>query len=80
MGAILAVPLTLLTKALLLDVDPSTRWMSGLITGGPAPPEDAADDVATTRAGPKPASDEVASQGAASEDASPPGIALAGDR
>ena len=79
MGAILAVPLTLLTKALLLDVDPSTRWMSSLITGGPAPPEDAADDVATTRAGPKPASDEVASQGAASEDASPPGIALAGD-
>jgi AI-2 transport protein TqsA len=79
MGAILAVPLTLITKALLLDVDPSTRWMSGLITGGPAPPEDAADDVATTRAGPKPASDEVASQGAASEDASPPGIALAGD-
>jgi hypothetical protein len=79
MGAILAVPLTLLTKALLLDVDPSTRWMSGLIAGGPAPPEDAADDVATTRAGPKPASDEVASHGAASEDASPPGIALAGD-
>ena len=79
MGAILAVPLTLLTKALLLDVDPSTRWMSGLITGGPAPPEDAADDVATTRAGPKPASDDVASQGAASEAASPPGIALAGD-
>ena len=64
MGAILAVPLTLLTKALLLDVDPSTRWMSGLIACGPAPPEDAADDVATTRAGPKPASDEVASQGA----------------
>jgi predicted PurR-regulated permease PerM len=79
MGAILAVPLTLLTRALLLDVDPSTRWMSGLITGGPGPPEDAADHAATTRAAPKPASDEVASQGAASEDASPPGIALAGD-
>ena len=78
MGAILAVPLTLLTKALLLDVDPSTRWMSGLITGGPAPPEDAADHATTTRAAPKPASDEVASKGAASEDASPPGIALAG--
>ena len=40
--------------------------MSGLITGGPAPPEDAADDVAATRAAPKPASEEVASQGAAS--------------
>ena len=39
-GAILAVPLTLLVKSLLLDVDPSTRWMSSLLEGGPAPPED----------------------------------------
>ena len=29
-GAVLAIPLTLLTKALLLDVDPSTQWISGL--------------------------------------------------
>ena len=36
-GAILAVPLTLLAKALLFDVDPSTRWMSSLLAGGPAP-------------------------------------------
>lgn len=34
LGALLAVPLTLLTKALLLDVDPSTRWVSHLITSG----------------------------------------------
>jgi AI-2 transport protein TqsA len=39
-GAILAIPMTLLTKALLLDVDPNTRWMSSLLEGGPAPPED----------------------------------------
>ena len=39
-GAILAIPLTLLTKALLFDVDPSTKWMSDLLAGGPAPPED----------------------------------------
>jgi hypothetical protein len=64
MGAVLAVPLTLLTKALLLDVDPSTRWISSLITGGPAPPEDAADAAATTRAAPEVASEEVASQDA----------------
>jgi predicted PurR-regulated permease PerM len=45
-GAILAIPLTLLTKALLLDVDPTTRWMSSLLEGGPAPPEDEdADDT-----------------------------------
>jgi AI-2 transport protein TqsA len=46
-GAILAVPLTLLVKALLLDVDPSTRWMSSLLEGGPAPPEDVKPDEAS---------------------------------
>jgi AI-2 transport protein TqsA len=65
MGAVLAVPLTLLTKALLLDVDPNTRWMSTLVTGGPTPPEDAADAAATARAAPEVALKEVASQGAA---------------
>jgi predicted PurR-regulated permease PerM len=39
-GAILAVPLTLLVKSLLFDVDPITRWMSSLLEGGPAPPEE----------------------------------------
>ena len=39
-GAVLAIPLTLLVKALLLDVDPNTRWISSLLSGGPAPPED----------------------------------------
>jgi AI-2 transport protein TqsA len=42
-GAVLAVPLTLLAKALLLDVDPNTRWMSSLLQGGPATPDDADD-------------------------------------
>ena len=50
-GAVLAIPLTLLTKALLLDVDPSTQWISGLITGGPAPPEDP-DAAETPQRGP----------------------------
>ncbi|MEU4596894.1 AI-2E family transporter [Nocardia sp. GTS18] len=36
LGAILAIPLTLLVKALLLDIDPSTRWADVLI-GGPLP-------------------------------------------
>ncbi|MGN2641262.1 AI-2E family transporter [Nocardia takedensis] len=31
LGAILAVPLTLLVKALLLDIDPATRWVNILI-------------------------------------------------
>jgi AI-2 transport protein TqsA len=43
LGAVLAIPLTLLSKALLLDVDPSTRWISSLLASGPgttdAPPQ-----------------------------------------
>jgi predicted PurR-regulated permease PerM len=35
LGALLAIPLTLLTKGLLLDIDPSTRWLSFLIASGP---------------------------------------------
>ncbi|WP_280231669.1 AI-2E family transporter [Nocardia cyriacigeorgica] len=34
LGALLAIPLTLLVKALLLDIDPSTRWVDALIGGG----------------------------------------------
>jgi predicted PurR-regulated permease PerM len=41
LGAVLAIPLTLLAKALLLDVDPSTRWIAGLLVGGSPPPEEA---------------------------------------
>jgi AI-2 transport protein TqsA len=44
LGAVLAIPLTLLAKALLLDVDPNTRWISSLLVGGPAPPEEADSD------------------------------------
>ena len=33
LGALLAVPLSLLVKALLVDVDPASRWLAPLITG-----------------------------------------------
>ena len=37
LGALLAIPLSLLTKAVLLDIDPSTRWIGALVRGdGPA--------------------------------------------
>ena len=36
-GAVLAIPLTLLAKALLVDVDPRARWIGGLI-GDRSPP------------------------------------------
>ena len=42
LGAVLAIPLTLLAKALLLDVDPRTRWISALLSGGPPAPHEAA--------------------------------------
>ncbi|MBF6467128.1 AI-2E family transporter [Nocardia beijingensis] len=40
LGALLAIPLTLLLKAVLLDIDPATRWVSALISSAPANPED----------------------------------------
>jgi predicted PurR-regulated permease PerM len=40
LGALLAIPLTLLTKAVLLDIDPATRWIGDLIGSGHPDPED----------------------------------------
>lgn len=41
LGAILAIPLTLMAKALLVDIDPSTRWADVLLSGAqPAPAPD----------------------------------------
>jgi len=34
LGALLAIPLTLLTKGLLIDIDPGTRWIDSLISAG----------------------------------------------
>ena len=36
LGALLAIPLSLLTKGLLVDIDPRTRWIDSLISAGPA--------------------------------------------
>ncbi|MGW8590481.1 AI-2E family transporter [Dietzia sp. NPDC055877] len=45
LGALLAVPLTLLVKALLIDIDPSTRWLDALIGDTPAKPELESDPI-----------------------------------
>lgn len=34
LGALLAVPLSLFTKALLVDADPASRWLIPLISSG----------------------------------------------
>ena len=40
LGALLAVPLTLLTKALLVEADPRTSWALPLLSGTPKVPEE----------------------------------------
>lgn len=46
LGALLAIPLTLFAKALLVDVDPATRWMRPLISNKDDPAESPADPPA----------------------------------
>jgi AI-2 transport protein TqsA len=36
LGALLAIPFSLFTKALLIDADPRSRWLLPLLSGGPA--------------------------------------------
>jgi AI-2 transport protein TqsA len=47
-GAVLAVPLTLLVKAILVDSDPQAGWAAALLGSPPAPPEDPEADPAPT--------------------------------
>ena len=42
LGALLAIPLTLPAKGLLVDVDPDSRWLNALLAGGPPPARPAA--------------------------------------
>ncbi|GAA4556216.1 AI-2E family transporter [Pseudonocardia xishanensis] len=50
LGAILAIPLTLLCKALLVDVDPSARWAGVWLRDTPMEPEEAAAAKAARKA------------------------------
>jgi AI-2 transport protein TqsA len=43
LGALLAIPLTLLAKALLVDIDPGARWADALLRSDPADPADRAE-------------------------------------
>jgi AI-2 transport protein TqsA len=51
LGALLAIPLTLLAKGLLIDIDPSTRWLNTLISSGGTPSESPSPDEAPATAG-----------------------------
>ncbi len=39
LGALLAIPLSLLVRALVIDSDPSARFARALVSGEPPPPE-----------------------------------------
>jgi AI-2 transport protein TqsA len=43
LGAILAIPLTLLAKALLVDIDPQARWADALLRDSAKEPEPVAE-------------------------------------
>lgn len=60
LGALLAIPVSLLAKALLIDVDPNARWVRPLVSGG-AEPEDESAETADAAAD--------AAEGAAAEGA-----------
>ncbi len=45
LGAVLAIPLTLLVKALLVDGDPQAQWMATLLSSGSPPPRAERPDV-----------------------------------
>ncbi|MEE4021898.1 AI-2E family transporter [Gordonia sp. PKS22-38] len=70
LGAILAVPLTLMSKALLIDIDPSTRWADILLSSS-APSDDKPGD--DKPADDKPGDDKPADRTASSGAESPPG-------
>ncbi|QJY50990.1 AI-2E family transporter [Pseudonocardia broussonetiae] len=61
LGAVLAIPLTLLAKSLLVDIDPRARWAHAFLCESP-PAHDAAE----------PAPDAVAGLGAARDGSTPP--------
>ncbi|WP_431904878.1 AI-2E family transporter [Nonomuraea sp. bgisy101] len=48
LGALLAIPLSLLTRALLIDSDPSAGWAATLISGGSASPSAPSPDPSDT--------------------------------
>jgi predicted PurR-regulated permease PerM len=72
LGALLAIPMTLLAKALLIDVDPGTRWVDVLIGSGPVPAaadedQDGTEPVDPERAGTQRADEQRADKQRADE-------------
>lgn len=49
LGAILAIPLTLLAKALLVDIDPQARWADALLRSTPKAPDPDAPPIPSLR-------------------------------
>lgn len=62
LGALLAIPLSLLVKAVLVDADPANRWMVPLVSNMPAP-DDLAEEPPDDRAEAPPDEPSEVSQG-----------------
>ena len=59
LGTILALPLTLLLKALFVDVDPRARWLEPLLSGVPrTDPDPDSEPQADGRTGPRPTAED----------------------
>jgi len=72
LGALLAIPLSLLLKAMLIDIDPTSQWISGLISGGPTPEELEEQEEPPKAAPSEAAQSEAAQSEAAQSEAAPP--------
>ncbi|WLP90005.1 AI-2E family transporter [Gordonia sp. NB41Y] len=72
LGAILAVPLTIMCKALLIDIDPSTRWADVLLTSS-TPKRDAPTTDDSEAPGPEDGGSGTGGSSVATESTPPPG-------
>jgi predicted PurR-regulated permease PerM len=52
LGALLAIPMSLFFKAVLVEADPAARWMDGLISGQPARQESGSERSGSGSVGP----------------------------
>jgi AI-2 transport protein TqsA len=64
LGALLAIPLTLLAKALLVDIDPRARWADALLRTSAEEPHEDAEEPEPTPEPPHLDTDETAGRGA----------------
>lgn len=71
LGALIALPVSLLCKALLIDLDPSTRWVDALVASDPAGVQDSSADAREMRQALKASDGPAPAQGSSTARLSP---------